>query len=821
MPSLRREEARERAALLSVHSVRVELDLRDARTADTFTSTTTLHFSTGTGGATWRTFVDVSCVRLHRAVLNGVQLDADVVDGRLALDGDQLNNELVVEAEMAYSSDGEGLHRHVDPADGETYLYAMSFLDAAPRWFACFDQPDLKAPVTLLVHAPGTWRVLGNGPAVELAPGLVEIRQPRPLASYFVTLVAGPWASVLDEHDGIPLGVHAKASLAEALRREAPDVLAVTRASFDAYHRLFGLRYPFGEYHQAFVPDFNAGAMENPGCVTLRDQMVFTGAAGEFERCGRASTIAHEMAHMWFGDLVTMRWWDDLWLNESFAEYMAQRVCSEATGYDAWSDFGIVRKAWGSVADQAPSTHPVAGNGSATAAEALSQFDGISYAKGAAVLGQLAVHLGDRVFLAGLRDHFARHAYGNAELADLMAAWTRAGAVDLEGWQRAWLQTSGMDRLEVARDDEGWRLTRVAPEGGSGRSHAVQVAAFGADGRELAREAVTVAASPVRLGLPAGSLVVPDADDATWARVRLADGWSGLDALASLESTPARIVVWNSVRDGVLSAELDPAAALTLLEEQLPAEPSDVVVKTVLGAAAGTWAGPYTAAADRPAVAARLAALAETLLTGAEPGGDRQLVAWRTLIDTTTDQDRLTGWWEGTGLPPGRELDEDLTWRIAVRMSVLGRDQVVEPTLERHPTAVGRAQAARCRASLPTAAAKEWALQVVLQPSELSAYEVYAVADGLFLPEQHELTAPLVPRWLDGVAATSGFRSGWSLSTVVTRSFPAAHVDPGTLEQVDAVLARDDLDPAVRRPLVDCGDALRRALTSVQRFGRA
>uniref|UniRef100_UPI001E33FC47 M1 family metallopeptidase n=1 Tax=Desertihabitans aurantiacus TaxID=2282477 RepID=UPI001E33FC47 len=485
MPALRRAEAVDRAALLRVESMQVDLDLTAARTSDTFASTTTLVF-TAEEGAT--TFCDLRCERLGEVRLNGRVLDVTVADGRLPLEGLARHNTLVVSAKMAYSSDGEGLHRHSDPADGETYLYAMSFLDAGPRWFACFDQPDLKAPYRLSVAVPEDWQVLGNGPAVRTAPGRFTIEQPRPLATYFVTLVAGPWASVTAEHDGIVLGVHARASLGEHLRREAEDVLEVTRACFDEFHRLFGVRYPFGEYHQAFVPDFNAGAMENPGCVTFRDQMIFTGAAGEFERGARASTIAHEMAHQWFGDLVTMRWWDDLWLNESFAEYLGQRVTTEVTRYDAWSEFGIIRKAWGSVADQGPSTHPVAGNGSADAAEALSQFDGISYAKGAALLRQLAARLGDDIFLDGLRDHFATHAYGNAELADLLASWERAGAVGLQEWQQAWLRTSGMDRLEVV-DADGARAVRAVPpaSGPSGRRHAVAVAALDASGRELAR----------------------------------------------------------------------------------------------------------------------------------------------------------------------------------------------------------------------------------------------------------------------------------------------------------------------------------------------
>ena len=423
----------------------MELDLTDPG-ADTFGSRTTIEFaSTGP-----ESFLDFQGHELVSAELNGRPLElSSWRDGRLPLPGLRSRNVVVVDGQMAYSSDGEGLHRHIDPADGETYLYAMSFLDAGPRWFASFDQPDLKARYVLEVVAPPAWTVLGNGPSEQLAPGRWRITPTAPLSSYFVTLVAGPYASVLDEHAGIRLGLHARASLVDQLRAEAAELMTVTKSCLDYFQSTFARAYPFGEYHQAFVPDFNAGAMENPGCVTLRDQMIFRGRATDSERARRAGVVAHEMAHMWFGDLVTMRWWDDLWLNESFAEYMGHRACTEATQYPLWTEFGIVRKDWGSVADQSPATHPVAGNGAPDSAAALQDFDGISYAKGAAVLKQLVAYTGEEVFRRGLRTYFERYAFGNATFADLIACWTEAGAVDLDGWAAAWLRTSGMDTIDT------------------------------------------------------------------------------------------------------------------------------------------------------------------------------------------------------------------------------------------------------------------------------------------------------------------------------------------------------------------------------------
>ncbi|HET6986970.1 MAG TPA: M1 family aminopeptidase, partial [Kribbella sp.] len=355
MPSLTVDGARTRAAALSVQSYDVDLDLTQGER--TFGSTTTIRFR-ASSPTTW---LDVKPDELTSVTLNGTAVDvAGLNDGRLELTDLQPENELVVVASMLYSHDGEGLHRAVDAADGLVYTYAMSFLDAAPRIFACFDQPDLKAPYRMKVTAPPEWLVLGNGAATQVSPGRWELAETLPLSTYFVTVVAGPYYQITDSHDGIPLSVVSRQSLKEALDREAEDIFTVTKQSFDEYHRMFGYRYPFGEYHQAFVPEFNAGAMENPGCVTFRDSMVFRSAATDAERGNRARTIVHEMAHQWFGDTVTMKWWNDLWLNESFATYMAYLSLTEATRFaTAWQAFNAGMKNWAYRQDQLITTHPI------------------------------------------------------------------------------------------------------------------------------------------------------------------------------------------------------------------------------------------------------------------------------------------------------------------------------------------------------------------------------------------------------------------------------------------------------------------------------
>ena len=817
--SLTRVEAEARAAALQVQSVEVTLDLTGGA-GPHFGSRTVLRFSSTTDA----TFLDFAGEELVSAVLNGRELDPSTWErARIPLTGLQADNVLEVEGRMAYSSDGEGLHRHVDPADGRPYLYAMSFLDAAPRWFACFDQPDLKARYRFVVSAPDDWTVLGNGPAVRGDDGRWRIEPPQPLSTYFTTLVAGPYASVRSEHDGIPLGLHIRASLRAELEAQAPDILAVTAASFDYYHRLFGVRYPFGEYHQAFVPDFNAGAMENPGCVTFRDAYVPRGRVTRTERATRAGTIAHEMAHQWFGDLVTMRWWDDLWLNESFAEYLAHRCCTEATPYALWPEFGILRKDWGSVADQSPSTHPVAGNAAPDAAAALQNFDGISYAKGAAVLRQLAAHVGDEVFLDGLRSYIGRHAYGNATFADLLEAWTRAGAQDLPAWAGAWLSTTGMDTLDVEHADAGVRLVASAPDGQDVRPHTVQVGLVDEAGRLTVLDPVRVGAhgsAAVPVATPA-VLVTPDATDLAWAKVRFGpDGWDRvLTALPGLRDETASVVVWNAVRDAVRDASLDPGRALQVVEAALPTTGSELVCSSVLGFALDQLAGAYAAVDQRPGRAERVRRVAWDLVDPAPPGSDFQLVAFRQAVRSEPDPERLRGWYGGHGLPEGVAMDPELVWSVVERWCALqtGTD-LLDDALARDPSASGQVHAARARARRPDPAAKEAAWRLLVEPSSAGAYELYATGDGFWDAGQTDLTAPYVARYFAEIGQTAAFREGWALGQVATQAFPRTAVSRGALDLADAALGTG-LAAQLHRAVTDGTDRLRRAVESLRRWG--
>ena len=821
MPSLARIDATERAGLLTVS--RYQLSFRLPESGPMFHSAATISFECRTPGAS--TFVDVRAAVVVSAELNGRPLDpASVVDGRLTLTDLAAVNELRVVAEMHYSNDGEGLHRHVDPADGKTYLYAMSFLDSAPRWFACFDQPDLKAIYDIEVDCPDEWIVLGNSPATRLESGHWRLATSQPLSTYFVTLAAGPYASVSAEHDGIPLGLHARASLAPHLHDEAEDLLRVTRDSFDAYHALFGVRYPFGEYHQVFVPDFNAGAMENPGCVTLRDQYIYRSRASTGQRVVRATTVAHEMGHMWFGDLVTMRWWDDLWLNESFAEYLAHRVCAGMDGYVgqlSWTDFGISRKDWGSVADQSPASHPVAGNGSATAAAALTDFDGISYAKGASALRQLAAHLGDEVFLTGLRDHITRHRFGNASLSDLLDAWTAAGAPDMPTWSEEWLQTAGLDTITGTLSDGRARIERRSPDL-SRRPHTMTVAGFALDGTPTVRRPVTLIENSLEVPMDSvTAFVVPDAHDDTWAKLRFSS-WDDVgQLLPQLSDSLTRTVLYNAVRDGVRSADLDPAQALAILLRSVAAEPEELVVASQLEWAVNELVAVYSRPDARAGRRAALAALATDLLDRAEAGSDQQLTAARALIRASDDVGLLSRWRSQDGLPDGLTLDVELRWSLVNRLAALGHltEAEIDAELAADPSTAGVVYAAGARAIRPDPVAKERAWRALTEPTSLSAYELYGIARGFFEPSQQALVAQYLPRFFPEMAATTTFRTGFSLGLVTEYSYPVTMASPELVALGDATLARHDLGAGVRRAFLDRGDVVRRAVASQQSFG--
>ncbi|MGV9689572.1 aminopeptidase N [Streptomyces sp. NPDC003444] len=823
MSVLTRDEAQTRAQLLDVHRYLVDLDLTTG--AETFESTSTVRFTARAAGDT---FVELKPVTLHSATLDGEPLDPAALDGnRLPLSLTEGEHELRVTTTMRYSRTGEGMHRFTDPSDGESYVYTQLFMEDVQRVFAAFDQPDLKAVFEVTVTAPDGWTVLANG-ITERRPDGTWKAAPTPLLStYFVCVAAGPWHSVRTEHAGLPFGIHCRRSLAVHLDADADEILAVTRACYDRYHEKFDEPYPFDSYDQAFVPEFNAGAMENPGLVTFRDEFVFRSAVTVTERQTRAMVIAHEMAHMWFGDLVTLRWWDDIWLNESFAEYMGYQTVNEACSDlfpDTWVDFGVTRKAWGYEADQRPSTHPVAPDPEAVpdTASALLNFDGISYAKGASALRQLVAWLGEKDFLAGINIHFKRHRFGNATLADFIDNLAAATDRDVHGWAEQWLRTTGVDTLTPRLDGEGlhWNLT-VDRDGA--RPHRLSAGLYDRDpsGDLVLRErhALDVPQeAPAELTGPRPALVVLNDGDLTYTKLRFDEtsAESALNGISRIPDPLTRAVVWNALRDMVRDGDLAPVEYLAVAGAHLTEETELALVQGVLSFAHHQIADHYVTADERPAALATISGIARALLRRTEDGEapGLRLTAVRAFVDSATTPDKIASWLDEGTVHGGPELDPELRWRILARLAVLGAvdEAAIAAELERDPSATGREGAARCRAALPTPEAKAAAWSALFDSDDLSNYLFTATAQGFWQPEQADLVSAYVPRFYEAAVAL-GDRRGPAMAEAAGRhAFPAHAVDADSLALGERHLADTPMIPALHRKLVDQLDDLRRAL---------
>ncbi|MFI9295073.1 aminopeptidase N [Streptomyces gardneri] len=823
MSVLTRDEAQTRAQLLDVHHYRVDLDLTTGD--ETFRSQSVVRFTARAAGDT---FVELKPETLHSAVLDGEPLDTAALDGnRLPLSLTEGEHELSVTTTMRYSRTGEGMHRFTDPTDGESYVYTQLFMEDVQRVFAAFDQPDLKAVFELGVTAPEGWTVLSNGITEQQPDGSWRAAPTPLLSTYFVCVAAGPWHSVRTEHAGLPFGIHCRRSLAPHLDADADEILAVTKACYDRYHEKFDEPYPFDSYDQAFVPEFNAGAMENPGLVTFRDEFVFRSAVTVTERQTRAMVIAHEMAHMWFGDLVTLRWWDDIWLNESFAEYMGFQTVNEACADlfpDTWVDFGVTRKAWGYEADQRPSTHPVAPDPEAVpdTASALLNFDGISYAKGASALRQLVAWLGEKDFLAGINIHFKRHKFGNATLADFIDNLAAATDRDVHGWAEQWLRTTGVDTLTPRLDGEGtrWRLT-VDRDGS--RPHRIEAGVYDRrpDGELTLRERLALdvpQAAPAELTGPRPALVTLNDGDLTYAKLRF-DGVSEETVLRGLSGIPdplTRAVIWNALRDMVRDGALTPAEYLETARAHLPEETELSLVQGVLAFARTQIADRYVAEDERPAALATIGEIARALLRRTEDGEapGLRLTAVRTFVDSATTPEKIASWLEEGTVHGGPELDPELRWRILARLAVLGAtdETVIAAELERDPSATGQEGAALCRAALPDPAAKEAAWSALFDTDDLSNYLFTATARGFWQPEQAELVSAYVPRFY-AAATALGARRGPAMAEAAGRyAFPSYAIDAESLALGESHLTADTMIPALHRKLVDQLDDLRRAL---------
>lgn len=842
-PNLTREQAIERASTVSVENYRIELDLTDGAGKpgeQTFFSRSTVTF-TATPGAS--TFVDIVARGVRSAVLNGAALDVSGYDESIGIALNDLaeRNELVVEADCEYSNTGEGLHRFVDPTDDAVYLYSQFETADAKRMFACFDQPDLKASFDLAVTAPADWQVVSNSAVVETLaadPGKHVFRTTPRMSTYLVALIAGPyarWTDVYtDEHGSIPLGLYCRASLAEYM--DAERLFTETKQGFGFYHGNFGVPYAFGKYDQLFVPEFNAGAMENAGAVTFLEDYVFRSKVTRASYERRAETVLHEMAHMWFGDLVTMKWWDDLWLNESFATFASVLCQSEATEYaNAWTTFANVEKSWAYRQDQLPSTHPIAADIPDLAAVEVN-FDGITYAKGASVLKQLVAYVGLEPFLAGLRAYFAEHAYGNATFDDLLAALEKSSGRDLSTWGAQWLKTTGLNilRPDFEVDAEG-RFSSFAvvqegaqPGAGERRVHRLAIGVYDdQDGKlvrtkrvELDLDATERTEVPELVGVPRGQFVLVNDDDLTYCSIRLDAG--SLDVLvnriADIAEPLPRTLAWSAAWEMTRQAEFRARDFVALVQRGVGAETEIGVVQRLLMQAnltLGSYADPAWAdATGWPDYANRLLELARE----AESGSDHQLafvnaLTGAKLSDWHTEvlRELLDGDPAKVGLA-GLVVDTDLRWRLVSALAAAGEidadgleTPVIDQELAGDPTAAGKRQAAAAATARPIAEVKEQAWTTVMRDDSVPNVTARSIVGGFAPPGQGDLLARYVERYFAEIPSVWERRSSEVAQTVVVGLYPHWAISEDAVSVADKFLAGDH-PPALRR-LVSEGKA--------------
>lgn len=826
--NLTRIEAQERAALVTVTSYDVTLDLTTGPT--TFASTTTVAFSATAGSST---FIDAITENVHSVTLNGAELDpAAVSDGiRIQLDNLAADNVLTVVADAAYTNTGEGLHRFVDPVDNEVYLYSQFEVPDSRRVFAVFEQPDLKATFRFTVTAPGAWEIISNSATPEPTDAgngnkTWAFEPTHTISSYITALVVGPYAVVRSEltsSDGriIPLGLFSRKSLFEYL--DADYIFEKTRQGFAYYEDKFDFPYPFDKYDQMFVPEFNAGAMENAGAVTFTETYVFRSKVTDAIKERRVVTILHELAHMWFGDLVTMKWWNDLWLNESFAEWASTIATAEATEWtEAWTTFAAMEKSWAYRQDQLPSTHPVVAT--ITDLEDVQvNFDGITYAKGGSVLKQLVAWVGIDAFFTGVASYFKKHAWGNTELRDLLVELEAASGRDLSGWAALWLETAGVNTLRPQIEvDEAGVITAFAVQQSATedyptiRPHRLAIGFYDlTDGAlvrthrvELDVDGVSTEV-PELVGRKRADLILLNDDDLAYAKVRLdADSHAvALEHLAAIESPLARSLVWGSVWDATRDAETSPRDFVKLVLGNIATETESTTLRTVLGQvslAAQYYVAPEHQDATVTAVADALWALAQ----GAEAGSDAQFqfVKFFTSVARTPAQlAAIAGLRTGSFKLPGLEIDTDLSWELLGALVAGGEADATEidAALAADNTATGAQSAANVRAAIPTVDAKQAAWSSLIDVDTAPNTIVRVTAAGFLRAHDTSLLEPFVGQYFDVLQKVWAERSYAIAEKLIVGLYPSPLSNQALVDATRAWLDANPEPAALRRLVVE------------------
>ncbi|MBD3941486.1 aminopeptidase N [Microbacterium sp. NEAU-LLC] len=836
--NLTRIEAQERRAIVDTQSYEVALDLMKG--AEVFGSRTVVRF-TATPGAS--TFIDLIAREVREITLNGRSIDPTTAfaDSRIALDDLAADNELVIDADCLYTNTGEGLHRFVDPVDGEVYLYSQFEVPDSRRVFAVFEQPDLKATFQFTVTAPEPWKVVSNSPTPDpkkhgdgSATWIFEAT-PR-ISSYITALIAGPYEATFSELTSasgrvIPLGVYGRKSLWQFL--DADYIFDKTRQGFAYFEEKFDFPYPFAKYDQLFVPEFNAGAMENAGAVTFTETYVFRSKVTDAVKERRVVTILHELAHMWFGDLVTMKWWNDLWLNESFAEWASTIATAEATEWtEAWTTFNAMEKSWAYRQDQLPSTHPVVAQIN-DLEDVQVNFDGITYAKGGSVLKQLAAWVGIEAFFGGVAAYFKKHQWSNTELSDLLSELEVTSGRELSTWSKKWLETAGVNTLapEIVTDVDG-RITRFAivqtapADYPTIRPHRLGVGFYELQGDALVRVHHLeldvdgdLTEVPQLKGLSRPALVLLNDEDLAYAKIRL-DAQSlqtAIDHLGKISDPLARSLVWGAAWDQTRDAEASASDYVDLVLRNIGAETESTTVRTTLGQLQ-LAASSYVAPEKRDATRAKVADALWELAQAAEAGSDSQLqfvTAFASAAATAEQWEQVRAVREGDATFDGLEIDTDLSWQLLVSLAAGGVVTAadIDAALEADNTAKGGEFAAQAKAALPSAEAKDAAWASLVDRDDQPNTIVRSAALGFVHPASRELLDGYVARYFDALVPIWNSRTYQIAQYLIVGLYPAPLADVALRNATRAWLeANGDAAPALRRLVAENLAGVERAL---------
>lgn len=833
--NLTRIEASTRAELLSVESYRIELDLTSSET--TFRSKTTVKFDAKAGSST---FIDAITETVHSITLNGESLPVSLADGvRIELPNLAATNELVVDADMFYMNTGEGLHRFVDPVDGEVYLYSQFEVPDSRRVFAVFEQPDLKATFQFVATTPAHWTVISNQTTpkpVTLADGkaLWEFAPTPRISSYITALIAGPYVgetSSLVSSNGktIPLGFWCRSSLKQYLDHDY--LFDITRAGFEFFEKTFSTPYPFEKYDQIMAPDFNAGAMENAGAVTFNEIYVFRGASSEAIQERRVVTILHELAHMWFGDLVTMRWWNDLWLNESFAEYTSTLATAEATSWvEAWTTFASGEKAWAYRADQLSTTHPIVAEIN-DLEDVMINFDGITYAKGASVLKQLAAWVGRDAFNTGVSEYFKKHAFGNAVLSDLLVELEKSSGRDLKAWSKQWLETAGVNKLELDLDvDAAGVITKFNIHQSAIdaypviRDHRMAVGFYNlVDGKIIRTDRVELDVSGVSTEVPAfvgkarPDLILLNDDDLAYAKIRLDDAsWKfALENLDKFEDSLARTMIWMAAWDAMRDGETPARDFIDLVLNNIQSETQGSALQTLLRQMV-TVTAYYVARDTQDATFTKVAKRLWELTLAAEAGSDAQymfLKFWA-IYARGEFADTMEQLLSGELQLPGRVIDQDQRWWLI--MSLVGVKRLgkadIDAELAKDNTANGQKFAFHAEGNLP--GNKQAYFDRLISDKELSNT---LIGEGVIAFQEHWDSSdfiPFVDQYFNMVLPVWESRTFKISEYLIEGLYPTALASEALVKRTQDFIDSPEISskPALKRILMENLDNVTRAL---------